>query len=143
MDEIIKLLDCSLEYVTHEIIDNTIYIEVISNRQASRCPYCGSESDKVHSYYMKSFQDLPIQGHKVIITIKNRKMFCNNTNCSKKTFAETFEFLAPNAKKSARLDNEIINISMNVSSLAAEQIIKNRIATVGKSTICNLIKKSK
>jgi hypothetical protein len=69
-----------------------------------------SESDKVHSYYKKSFQDLPIQDHKVVVIIKNRKLFCNNPNCSKRTFAETFEILARNAKKSARLDNEIINI---------------------------------
>ncbi len=138
MDEFIKLLDNNLEYISHEIIDNTIYIEVISNRQIVKCPYCGESTNKVHSYYKKSFQHLPIQGNKVIININNRKMFCNNLDCSKKTFAETFEFLSPNAKKSNRLVNEIINISMNVSLLAAEQIIKNRIANVGKSTICNL-----
>ena len=143
MNELIKLIDNNLEYITHEITDSIIYIEVVSIRQVAKCPYCGSESDKVHSYYKKSFQDLPIQDHKVIVTIRNRKLFCNNPNCSKKTFAETFEILAPNAKKSIRLNNEIINISMNVSSLAAEQIINNRIATVGKSTICNLIKKIK
>lgn len=143
MDELLKLLDNSLEYVSHEIIDDTIYIVVISNRKFAKCPYCGTESDKVHSYYNKSFQDLPIQGRKVVVTIRNRKMFCSNSNCSKKTFAETFEFLAPNAKKSARLNKEIVNLSLNVSSLVAEQIIKNSIATVGKSTICNLLKKSK
>lgn len=141
MDEIIKLLDSNLEYVSHEIIDNTIYIEVISNREIVKCPYCGKESDKIHSHYKKSFQDLPIQGYKVMIILNNRKMFCNNSNCSKKTFAETFNFIAPNAKKSNRLQSEIINISMNVSSLAAAQIIKNKIAIVGKSTICNLLKK--
>ncbi|WP_291571188.1 transposase family protein [Clostridium sp. UBA4548] len=143
MDEIIKLLDSNLEYMNHEIINNTLYIEVASTRGTVVCPYCGAQTQKVHSYYKKSFQDLPIQEHKVIITINNRKMFCNNPECSKKTFAESFDFLAPNAKKSKRLDNEILNISMNVSSLAAEQIIKNRIANVGKSTICNLLKNRK
>lgn len=138
MDELIKLLDNNLEYINHEIIVSTIYIEIISHRQVVKCSYCGEESDKVHPYYKKSFQDLPIQGYKVIVIINNRKMFCNNSNCSRKTFAETFDFLAPKAKKSSRLDNEIISISVNVSSLAAEQIIKNRIANVGKSTICNL-----
>ncbi|WP_073010652.1 transposase [Clostridium amylolyticum] len=140
MDEFIKLLDNNLEYIRHEIIDNTIYIEVISNPQIVKCTYFGESTNKVHSYYKKSSQDLPIQGSKVI-NINNRKIFFNNSDCSKNTFAETFEFLSPNAKKSTRLVNEIINISMNVSSPAAEQIIKNRIANVGKSTICNLLKK--
>ena len=143
MNEFIKLLDSNLEYISHEIIKNTIHIEVKSNRKIATCPYCGEESHRVHSYYAKSFQDLPIQNYKVIVHIKNRKLFCSNQYCSRKTFAETYGFLSPNAKKSKRLDEEIINISLNVSSLTAERIIKNRIATVGKSTICNLLKKRK
>ncbi len=141
MDEFIKLLDENLDYVEHEIIDNTIYIEVISNRKEIYCKYCNTPSTKVHSYYNRSFQDLPIQGKKVKININNRKMFCTNPDCEKKTFAETFDFLVYKAKKTNRLEKQIINISMNVSSLAAEQILKDSIVNVGKSTICNLLKK--
>ncbi|WP_209125552.1 transposase family protein [Alkalihalobacillus sp. BA299] len=32
----------------------------------------------MHSRYKRSFQDLPIQGKKVLITLSNRKMFCDN-----------------------------------------------------------------
>ncbi|WP_442863867.1 transposase family protein [Anaeromicrobium sp.] len=143
MDELIKLLDKNLDYVEHEIIDNTIYVKVISNRENVCCKYCNTPSKKVHSRYNRSFQDLPIQGKKVIIILENRKMFCLNPNCNKTTFAETFDFLSHKAKKTNRLENQIINISINVSSLAAEQILKKNIANVGKSTICNLLKKKR
>ncbi len=143
MDQFVKLLDENLDYITHEIIDNTIYIKVASNRDTVNCKYCSSPSNKIHSHYNRSFQDLPIQGKKVIVVIKNRKMFCVNPDCDKKTFAETFNFLSYKAKKTNRLEDQIINISMNVSSLAAEQILKGSIANVGKSTICNLLKKKK
>lgn len=141
MNELIRLLDNNLDYVEHEIIDNTIFIKVTSNRESVKCPYCNTLSTKVHSYYRKSFQDLPIQGKKVIIILDNRKMFCTNTNCNNKTFAETFSFLSPKAKKSNRLIDEIINISINVSSLTAQKILKGSIADVSKSTVCNLLKK--
>jgi transposase len=141
MDEFIKLLDKNLEYVSHEIIGDTIFINVISNRKEVICPFCGSHSSKVHSHYKRSFQDLPIQGKKVIVVLNNRKMFCLNPECKHTTFAETFDFLPHKGKKTKRLEDEIINISMNVSSLAAEQILKNKVANVGKSTICNLLKK--
>jgi transposase len=68
-------------------------VEVASTKDTVKCPYCGVESKKVHSHYKKSFQDLPIQGYKVVVTLNNRKMFCNNPYCSKKTFADTFDFL--------------------------------------------------
>jgi len=141
MDEFIKLLDKNLEYVSHEFIEDTIYINVISNRDEVTCPFCGKPSAKVHSHYKRSFQDLPIQGKKVVIVLNNRKMFCNNPECKNTTFAETFSFLSHKGKKTKRLENEIINISVNVSSIAAAELLKNSVANVGKSTICNLLKK--
>lgn len=142
MDEFIKLLDKDLEYVGHSILGDTIYIKVISIRKSTVCPYCGTPSKNTHSYYERSFQDLPIQDKKVMIVLKNRKMFCTNKECTHKTFAETFNFLPFKSKKTTRLENEIINISQNVSSMAAARIINTRIANVGKSTICNLLKKN-
>lgn len=141
MDEFLKLLDENLEYVNHEIIDDTIYINVISTREEVMCPYCGKPSSKVHSHYKRSFQDLPIQGKKVRIILNNRKMFCNNPDCNNTTFAESFDFLPFKAKKTKRLDDEIVNLSINVSSLTATDLLRNSVANVGKSTVCNLLKK--
>jgi len=141
MDEFIKLLNEELEYVSHEIIDDTIFIRVVSIRKEVVCPFCGQSSSKTHSHYDRSFQDLPMQNKKVIIILSNRKMFCHNPDCKHTTFAETFEFLPAKAKKTKRLEDEIINLSMNVSSLTASSILKTRVAKVGKSTICNLLKK--
>lgn len=141
MDEIIKLLDKNLGYVSHKIIGNTIFINVVSNREEVRCPSCGKLSSKTHSHYKRSFQDLPIQGKKVRVILSNRKMFCCNPDCNHTTFAESFDFIKFKATKTKRLENEIINISMNVSSLTATNILRNSVADVGKSTICNLLKK--
>ena len=68
-------------------------------------------------------------------------MFCNKADCNHTTFAEGFDFIKFKATKTKRLENEIINISMNVSSLTATNILRNSVADVGKSTICNLLKK--
>ncbi|NFN86196.1 transposase family protein [Clostridium sporogenes] len=90
MDEFIKLLDKNSECIFHEIIDDTIYIHVVSNRKKYRSPYCGGYSNKVHSKYKRTFQDLPMQNKKVEIILNNKKYFCCNTECSQKTFAESF-----------------------------------------------------
>mgnify|MGYP003399065133 CR=1 FL=1 len=98
-------------------------------------------SFRVHAYYEKTFQDLPIQGKKVKIILRNRKMLCMSKDCETKTFAETFDFIKPKAKKTNRLEEEIINISNNTSSIAASKVLKKNIADVSKSTICNILKK--
>jgi len=141
MDEFIKLLDPGLDYIEHELLDDTIIIRVASNRKELLCPYCGYSSSKRHSSYERSFQDLPIMGKKSKIIIQNRKMFCLNPECKHTTFAETFDFIKPKAKKSNRLLDKIVDVSLNVSSVNAADILRDGIADVGKSTICNLLKK--
>lgn len=141
MDEFIKLLDPSLHYLRHESIGDELLIYVDSNRQEVKCPYCGLASSKRHSVYVRSFQDLPVMGKKTKIILTNRKMFCQNPECTHKTFAETFDFLEAKSKKTKRLLDKIIDISLNTSSISASRTLRDGIADVGKSTICNLLKK--
>jgi len=141
MDEFIKLLDENLDYLEHEITEEEVIIHVVSNRDEVTCPYCGGKSNKVHSTYQRNFQDLPVLGKKTKIVIENRKLFCLNPECNHTTFAETFCFLPYKGKKTQRLLDKIVDVSLSVSSTTASDILKEGIADVGKSTICNLLKK--
>ncbi|MBS5587374.1 MAG: transposase [[Clostridium] spiroforme] len=105
------------------------------------CPYCGRPSQKCHSKYKKSFNDLPMHGKNVVIEIINRKMFCNNPNCSHKTFAETYDFIERSQKKTKRLIQHIIDTSKNMSSILAQNTLRKSGGNVGKSTICSFLKK--
>lgn len=141
MDELIKLLDENLRYLSHRIDNGIMYINVESSSITFDCPYCNTPSNKVHSRYERQFQDLPIQGYKVMIVLTNKKFLCKNPDCSHTTFAETFSFIKNKAKMTNRLENEIVSIATSVSSITASKILKNQIADIGKSTICNLLKK--
>ena len=143
MDEFIKDLDQNLEYLKHVINNTNINIYVISNRKICKCPYCGFPSQRIHSYYEKSFQDLPIMGKKTKIFIKNKKMFCDNRDCSYTTFAERFDFLEHNSRKSKRLVDKIIEMSLYMNAVELSKVLKNGIAEIEKSTICNLLKNTR
>ncbi len=69
-------------------------------------------------------------------------MFCDNEDCEKETFAETFDFIDSRARMTKRLKEEIVRISMNMSSVQAAKLIRENIADIGKSSICNLLKES-
>ena len=133
-----KELDGDLGYLDHEITKDAVIMYVASKRKLCKCPYCGCVSIRVHSRYEKSFQDLPITGKKTKVIIGNRKFFCDNPDCTFTTFAERFDFLKQNGKKTKRLIDKIVDISPNTSSVAASRTLKDGIADVGKSTICNL-----
>lgn len=143
MDELIKILDKNLTYLSHEILGDTIYIKVVSNRETFICPHCKRESQKIHSHYIKTFQDLPIQDKKVVIILDNRKFFCENKECSTTTFSETFSCIEFKSKKSKRLVEYISNTSMKLSTIDASKVLKKNGINISKSTIHNLLKKNR
>jgi len=141
MDEIIKMLDENLAYTSHAIQEGRIFIYVESNREEAICPYCNESSIWIHSHYPRKLQDLPMLGSKVTIIINNRKYFCRNQGCRHKTFAERFNFAKIRATKTNRLQEEILSIALNQSSVSAAKQLRKNTCDVGKSTICTLIKK--
>jgi len=88
-------------------------------------------------------QDLPIQGKKVKLSIDIKKYFCINEDCYRKTFAEPFSFFEPKATKTKRLQEEIPRVSLTKSLLSAAKYLQRSVAEVGKSTVCNMFKKTR
>lgn len=139
MEELVTLLDENLVCTSTEISADFIRFSVTSTRKECVCPSCQRVSSRVHSRYNRSFRDLPIQDKKVVITLSNRKMFCDNTSCQRTTFAETFSFLDNKAKKTRRLKEAILEVSLTQSSVSAAVYLSQHVADVKKSTICNYL----
>ena len=142
MREIIKMLNNKLKYERHEIIGEEIHIQVKSKKKAQECPQCGRKTKKVHSRYMRRVQDLPIGDKKVYIEITSRKMICRNENCTQKRFAESYEFVGANGVKTKRLEAEIVSVGMNMSSVAAAEMLNRNTVKLCGRTVRNLIKKT-
>jgi len=143
MEELIRLLDDNLHYGGYEIQGEELFIHVSSLREKAICPYCGQASGHIHSRKTRTLKDLPMQGKKVKILLEQKKHFCKNEACANKTFAERFGFFEPKATKTKRLQEEILRIALTQSSVAASQYLRNSVAEVCKSTICNLLKKGR
>lgn len=139
MEELIKLLDKDLEYVSHELIEDTFYINVSSKKGTVECPFCGNPTSSAHSYYERSFGDLPLQGKSVVVCLKTRRMLCDNPDCSHTTFAERYSFLSENAKQTNRLKEHIIDIALETSSVAAAEVLERNAIKTSKSTICLML----
>jgi transposase len=141
MKDLIKLLDENLVCLDHQMYDEHFEIFVCSSRESVLCPFCGHVSSRIHSTYHRRFQDLPIQGKKVHIDLHNRKYFCSNSECKYTTFAEPFHFIQPKAKKTNRLIDVIMAVSIETSSVTASKLLSDEVVTISKTAVCNLLKK--
>lgn len=142
MDTLIQLLDVNYELYDCRIKNSDIIMEIGSKSNRFSCPYCGHLSDKVHSRYQREVQDLPIQGKRVILLIVTRKLFCDNPECQKKTFSERHPFVSARGRKTTRLENSILNKSLDVSSISASKLLGSEGISISKSSICAMLKKN-
>ena len=67
--ELVKLLDPSLECNGHTIENERIIFHVFSTKESCICPYCGTETTKVHSTYIRNIEDIPIQEHQTVLLL--------------------------------------------------------------------------
>lgn len=139
--QLIKLLDSSLVSTDCKIKGSQIIIAVQSGKENVSCPYCGCLSTRVHSTYEREIQDIPFQDKQTILLLTVRKMFCDNSECTFKTFFERFGFINPKAKKTNRLIEKILTTSIKLNSVSASSLLKMGSVKVCKSSICDLIKK--
>ena len=142
MDALIQLLDKNYELYNYRIKSLDVVMEIGSKINMLCCPYCGHTSDKIHSRYQREVQDLPIQGRKVILLITTRKFFCNNPECTKKTFSERHSFVSMKGKKTVRLEKAILNKSLDISSVNASKLLASEGIRISKSSICMMLKKN-
>ena len=122
--------------------EDTIALFIESTQTILKCPYCGAETSKVHSYHTREIQDLPISDHKTVLIVTTRKMQCMNPECNHRFFSEQHVFAAKNAQKTKRLVDRILKTSTEVSSVCSSRLLKNEKITVGKSSICSMLKKN-
>jgi hypothetical protein len=79
----------------------------------------------------------------VRLFLENNKYFCLNNSCVRKTFVQQFDFFAPKATRTNRLQDEILRFAVTQSSVSTAKYLRNSVADVCKSSVCKLLKKTR
>nr|WP_255565739.1 transposase family protein [Prauserella sp. PE36] len=71
-------------------------LEIVAETVAptAACTGCGAVSGRVHSRYVRQLSDTASSGREVLIRLRVRRLFCDDSACVKITFAEQLPELA-------------------------------------------------
>lgn len=141
--KLIKKLDDGLVLDDTQIVDNTMQITCHKEICETSCPYCGEMSKSVHSTYVRTIKDLPIQEYPVKLKILCHKYFCLNSKCHHKTFGERFSFVEEKAVRTNRLTEYINKIGLRNSSMDTVRDLKDNFINVSVNTVLRILKKEK
>ncbi|MBO0795536.1 MAG: transposase family protein [Ktedonobacteraceae bacterium] len=79
------------DVIIEEVIieGNVLIFSLRSTRLCAECPGCACSSTKVHGSYVRKLADLPCLTYAVRLHVRVRRFLCPNTQCERKTFAES------------------------------------------------------
>ena len=72
------------------------------------CPCCGEETSRVHGYHGRTATDVPVDGRRVLVSVRVRRMRCPVLDCPRQTFREQVPGLLPRyQRRTTRLSGQV------------------------------------
>jgi transposase len=104
------------------------------------CPACGRSSRRVHSRYERRLADAAIGGRRVVLWLQVRRLFCDDPDCVKTTFAEQVPGLtARYARKTTLLAGVLQDIAVALAGRAGARLARALCMPVSRPALLRLL----
>jgi transposase len=118
-----------------------IVIRAAIQQKRGNCPDCGQVSTKIHGYYGRTFDDLPVTGFSVRIQLKVQRFCCDNAHCDRQTFSAAMsDFVAPYQRKSTRLISSLYHIGQALGGRAGARLTGLLSIATSRDTILRIVR---
>ncbi len=118
-------------------------ISARSTSPAAACPACHQVSNRLHSYYLRSPADLPVNGQTVRLKLRVRRFRCQNQQCAQQTFTASFpETLAAHAQRTQRLTAILTLFALALSGRAGERLVSQVGMPTSADTLLRFVKQA-
>src|SRR5690242_3431569 len=91
-----------------------IVVQARTRGGAAACPGCGAQTGRVHGYHERTAADVPVDGRRVVVKVRARRMRCPVLDCTVQTFREQ----VPGVLE--RYQRRISRLTAQVSAVARE-----------------------
>ncbi|MCE7006407.1 ISL3 family transposase [Kibdelosporangium philippinense] len=142
--DVVRVLWPHLSQVQIEAVRTTgpaVRIEARTNQTPAPCPGCGTASSRVHSRYNRHLSDTATAGQEVLIRLQVRRLFCDNAECTKKTFAEQVPELASrHARRTPILQRALAAVALALGGRAGARLTRHLAASVSRMTLLRILR---
>lgn len=96
-----------------QVEPEAVLLRVTPLSTTAACPRCSTVSARIHSYYIRQPQDLPVSGRTTRLVVQARRFRCVNPACSTVTFAERLpNLVAVAAQRTVRLNVALCDLAL-------------------------------
>jgi len=115
--ELMRIVFSGLSALVIDDIEDAGEVIVVRARTrggAVACPGCGAETSRVHGYHERTAADVPVDGRRVLVKVRVRRMRCPALGCKVQTFREQVSGVLE------RYQRRISRLTAQVSAVARE-----------------------
>ena len=111
--------------VIEDVTDGGVRIVVRARtpREAAACPACGVSSGRVHGYHWRTVADIPVDGRRVVVRVRVRRLLCPTLGC-RQTFREQVPgVLDRYQRRTARLTRHVRSTVKELAGRAGARLL--------------------
>jgi len=124
--------------------ESLIVLRVRVVQKRSKCPLCQTDSNSLHSNYIRRIADLPWHGVAVRLELHTRKFRCRNEGCRRRVFCERLPKVAePYARKTVRLTSVMTLLAFALGGEMGARTASKLNLKVSGDTLLKLMRRRK
>ena len=104
---LLNLTDYRVITVTQAPVGRQVLVEPAATEAA--CPSCGVLTTRIQARPIHRVKDVPVGGTDLQVMVRKRRMACQETGCSRRSFVQTTEQLPFRARITTRLSQQLVD----------------------------------
>jgi transposase len=111
--------------VVEDVVDGGEVVRVTARTRdvPVPCPLCGAPTAKVHGYHRRTVADVPVDGRRVVVRVRVRRLVCPVLGCRRQTFREQVPGLIERLqRRTTRLTRQVSQVVKELCGRAAARL---------------------
>lgn len=112
-----------------------IVVHASTGGGAVECPACGTLTRRVHAFHERMPADVPVDGRRVLLRVRVRRMRCRSSGCARQTFREQVPGLLERyQRRTVRLTGQLRGVVHELAGRASARLLPVLGIAAGRDT---------
>ncbi|MCX5208458.1 ISL3 family transposase [Kitasatospora sp. NBC_00240] len=104
------------------------------------CPACGTPTGRVHGFHGRRVSDVPVDGRRVVVSVRLRRLVCPVLGCRRQTFREQVPGVVERyQRRTGRLADQLASVVKELAGRAGARLSRVLACAVSRSTALRML----
>jgi transposase len=143
MAKLVGVVFSGLSALSIDDVEDTgdvVVVRASTRGGAVACPVCGTLTGRVHAFHERVAADVPVDGRRVSVRLRVRRMLCPVTSCARRTFREQVPGVVERyQRRTVRLGEQVRRVVRELAGRASARLLPALGIEVGRDTAVRVL----